>query len=270
MPKISICTICLNAEKEIYSTINSIIKQTYTDYELIIKDGISKDKTLEIIYEIAKKNPDVSIRVISQKDSGIYNAMNQAISFAQGDYCIFINSGDAFYDCNSIMSILPYLNNNNEIIYGDSVVKYGSHYAIWSANISIIKEQMPFCHQACLIKTALLKRYQFDENFKIAADYDLILRLFIDGHKFVGIHTNISIFSLDGLSSTNYTYRLSERYKVRCKNGLISNDYKSTDIFRKQMIKEKVKQLIDRFLPYMLTERLKHYYINKKYNKFDL
>ncbi len=101
--KFSIVTVCLNAENTILETIVSVIQQTYVDYEYIIWDGVSEDGTLEIIKENAKEAP---ICFFSEKDSGLYNAMNKAVKKCKGDYVLFLNSGDAFADREVLLSLI--------------------------------------------------------------------------------------------------------------------------------------------------------------------
>ena len=96
--KFSIITVCLNAGNDLSDTVDSILNQTYNDYELIIKDGMSTDGSIE------KLPQNSHIKLIQCKDSGIYDAMNQGIMEAQGDYCIFINAGDTIY-CNDTLML---------------------------------------------------------------------------------------------------------------------------------------------------------------------
>ena len=95
MSKISVVTVCYNAEESIEETMKSVFSQTYSDIEYIVIDGASTDNTLGVINRFS----DYSfLKIVSEPDSGLYNAMNKAIRMAQGDYIIFLNSGDMFCD----------------------------------------------------------------------------------------------------------------------------------------------------------------------------
>ena len=92
MIKFSIITVCLNAGNDLLETVESTLKQSYSEFEIIVKDGFSKDES------ICKLPQDKRIHLVQKKDTGIYDAMNQGIEVAQGDYMIFMNAGDKFYD----------------------------------------------------------------------------------------------------------------------------------------------------------------------------
>ena len=100
MCKISIVTVCYNAERSIKSTIESVLKQTYTDYEYILIDGKSTDNTYKIVcsYDKKFKNRGVQYRHISEQDQGIFDAMNKGIQMARGRYINFMNADDKFHD----------------------------------------------------------------------------------------------------------------------------------------------------------------------------
>ena len=92
MAKFSIVVVCLNAGNKLKMTVESILAQTYGDYEIIVKDGMSSDGCLDDLPE------DKRIRVFQEKDRGIYDGMNQAVERAGGEYIYFLNCGDFFYD----------------------------------------------------------------------------------------------------------------------------------------------------------------------------
>lgn len=92
MIKFSIITVCLNAGNDLLETVESTLKQSYSEFEIIVKDGFSKDES------ICKLPQDKRIHLVQKRDTGIYDAMNQGIEVAQGDYMIFMNAGDKFYD----------------------------------------------------------------------------------------------------------------------------------------------------------------------------
>jgi len=161
MEKITIITICKNSEKTIEKTINSIINQNYNNLEYIIIDGNSEDKTNNIIEKYKKCFPIIHI---SENDKGIYNAMNKGVNISSGDWINFMNSGDTFYDKNTLKLIEKYLDNSYDIIYGNTEIIY--------KDFKIIKkEPQPnklwmgrTPHQSSFIKSSTMKKHLYNEN----------------------------------------------------------------------------------------------------------
>lgn len=195
--KFSVITVCLNAEKEITQTIQSVLNQNYCDYEMIIKDGGSKDNTLSVIPN------NEHIHVISQIDSCLYDAMNQAVRYSNGEYLMFMNAGDVFYDNDVLMKLATCIEKEyGDIYYGEYsrdgiVVKQP---AILS-NFSIFRN--PLNHQSvCFRRDVLQVTDWYDTSYKILADYELMVRLFIDGKKFIHVPIVIDQYEGNGVSES--------------------------------------------------------------------
>lgn len=175
--KITIVTVCMNCEKEIIPTINSIKNQTYSNFEYIIVDGKSKDRTVQIANELT--NDIDNVKIISEEDNGIYDAMNKAVKLAKGDYVFFLNAGDCFVDNMVLEKVANYLNSNEDIYYGnvrkkDIIEQYS--YKISKFNL-VYREKM-ICHQAIFAKRELLEEYPFEyKTYKICADRDWLIRV---------------------------------------------------------------------------------------------
>ena len=169
--KISVITINYNNINGLRQTIDSVINQTCKDFEYLIIDGGSEDGSIDILKEYAQ-----SITYwVSERDSGIYNAMNKGIERAQGEYCIFMNSGDYFYNNNVLDSVLSMLNGADFYT--------GKYQAIRSNEAPIIQNPPQYvnlafllkgtlCHQATFIKTSLLKYRPYNESYKIVSDWE--------------------------------------------------------------------------------------------------
>lgn len=219
MKKLTIITVCYNSEKIIQRCIDSIVPQLTPEIEYLIIDGASKDHTVDII----KKYKE--IRYISEKDSGIYNAMNKGISLAKGEWIIFINSDDCLMP-NILNQVLPYLNHEVDCVYGDNQQVIYDCDDIYYKNVkaqelSKLNHHMIACHQSIFMrKDMMIKLGGFQEKYKIAADWDLFIKVKESGYRISYIPMVISKFALGGLCTTN-TY-IWECHKIRKSNHLYS------------------------------------------------
>jgi glycosyltransferase involved in cell wall biosynthesis len=200
--KITIATVCYNAQQTIENTIKSVINQTYSDIEYLIIDGKSTDKTLDIIDKYAG---DSRIRLVSEEDTGLYNAMNKAIKICTGDYIIYMNSGDVFHDYRVIEEMMPYM--DADIVYGN-VVRIradGRHLEEYHGKYTVMRlllTGMMMCHQAMFTRIDIMRKYGFDENYSITADYDFVVRAKKDKCKMKYIDRNVAIVdNIEGISS---------------------------------------------------------------------
>lgn len=211
--KVTVVTAVLNDAGHIEQTILSVISQTDIEIEYIIVDGGSKDGTLELI---GKYKDKISL-LISESDRGVYDAMNKGIKHSSGDFVYFLNSGDVLLN-SSILSKIKFedVNVRNTIIYGNVVVAYG--------NIEALEKPRPFfnskmkfkgigiCHQSMFFPGELIRNEKYDLSYKIAADYDLVYRLWRKG--------------------TEFLYRDITIAKYDWGKGISSNPYKLLDVYR--------------------------------------
>ena len=211
--KLSIITINYNNKDGLRNTIESVTSQSCNDYEYIIIDGGSTDGSVEII-----KNYKENITYwISEKDNGIYHAMNKGIAQAHGEYCIFMNSGDCFYDNNVLKNVAK--ENCNEDIFVGKVVSQKERLLISPpANHKISLYHLysgAIPHQGSFIKTALLKKYPYDETLKISSDWKFFLQTIImDNCTFKYIDCIIAKYNLEGISSTSPVRMREEKEQV--------------------------------------------------------
>jgi glycosyltransferase len=179
--KISIITCSYNAINTIEETIRSVLLQKDADIEYIVIDGLSDDGTAGII----KKYSDKIYKFISEKDSGIYNAMNKGIKLAGGDIVGFLNADDVYFNEKIINEVIKVFENEKvDSVYGDLI--YVSEYnnkikRYWESgdfNIDNFKRGWMPPHPAFFVKRDVYERYGgFNENYKISADYELMVRL---------------------------------------------------------------------------------------------
>lgn len=227
--KISIITATYNSEKTIEDTLKSVISQTYDNYEHIIIDGKSSDKTLDIIKKYEKKYKGRLI-VISEKDKGIYDAMNKGIKHATGDIIGILNSDDKYYDSKVLEKISKKIVNEKlDGVYGDllyvdeetmSVVKRK-----WITGKGKIKSGwMPAHPTLYLTKETYDTIGNYNLKYKIDADYDFMIRLCSNKTINLGyIKEYLVLMRLGGTSSdgiSGYIKNIKEAYKVLKNNKL--------------------------------------------------
>ena len=181
--KISIITVCYNSEKTLRNTIESVLNQDYVNIEYIIVDGGSIDKTIEIV----KEYRDKVTKFITEKDEGIYDAINKGILLASGEVVGILNSDDIFDNENTISIIAKYFNDNQfldsiigDIIFINKKGKKHRHYSAynWTPNKFAWGIMPP--HPSFYCKRSLFNKFGlYRKDFKIAADFELLVRFLL-------------------------------------------------------------------------------------------
>lgn len=180
----SIIVVCLNAGERLHDTIESILQQKYTNYEIIVKDGGSSDGSVE---ELQAAFQDERMHIHIRKDNGIYDAMNQAVQLAQGEYDLFLNAGDSFYDetvLDKITEEIERIKNENkkaDVIYGnlyhkalDTII-----YAAPEINDFTCYRNVP-CHQTCFYHRSMFETRGYKPEYNVRADYEHFLWCFYE------------------------------------------------------------------------------------------
>ncbi|HAP6784698.1 TPA: glycosyltransferase [Enterococcus faecium] len=218
--KFTVVTVVYNAEKAIRKTIESVLKQTYAPYEYIIVDGKSTDNTLQIVSEheekFAKKN--IRLRIVSEKDTGIYNAMNKGVKLADGEFISFLNAGD-WYEEDALENINSFYQEDSfELAYG------GLHYINPNGSITNkmsknyergIVTSRHWNHPSMFLSAKLYKQYGFNEKFCAYADFDLYLKMRKKGVKIRVIDKVITNFVADGVSTNTNMKKVLRRAKEK-------------------------------------------------------
>lgn len=190
----SIVVVSLNSGKRLQETLQSILQQTYTDYEVVIKDGGSKDGSLDFLTEenILENNPQ--IRLIQEKDKSIYDGMNQAVTHVTGQYVQFLNCGDLFYDGDVLKKVAEFIKRDlNEVELGGKsseaklstvpAIYYGNQYNLIQKSVITSAPQINDftcyrnvpCHQVCFYDKRLFEKRAYLPEYTVRADYEHFL-----------------------------------------------------------------------------------------------
>jgi len=228
--KISIITATFNSGKFIESCINSILKQNYKKFEIIIIDGLSTDSTIKKIKTLLDKNNN--IKIFSEKDLGIYHALNKGIEKANGDIIGFVHSDDLLHNKNVLSNIIDvFKNSNTDGVYGDLqyVEKQNTNKVIryWKSKDfkpNLINKGWTPPHPTLYLRKKVYEKHGlFDLNYKISSDYDFMTKIFMDNtFNFKYIPKVITKMRVGGISNKNIKNVLIksfEDYKVIYKNG---------------------------------------------------
>lgn len=251
MKKLSIITVCLNNRIGLEKTIRSVVTQSFQDYEFIIVDGGSTDGSVEMI----KGYEDRIHKWISEKDEGIYNAMNKGILIAQGDYCLFLNSGDYLSDTDIIDNIF---NQSPEvdIIYGDLIRQKGPknyRFTTYPDKLTLyhfVNDVPSLHHQASFIKRKLFEQFGFyREDLKIVADWEFFFRaIILNNCSTYHVQEKITVFDSFGISSGGRNTEKDIKLKVLKENipDRILSDYDNI-ISEKKGILQSLKTTVLKF-----------------------
>lgn len=219
--KITIITVTYNCIDILENTINSCINQNYDNIEYLIIDGASTDGTLDIIKKYSYK----ITKWISEPDKGIFDAMNKGIKMASGDWVIFMNAGDYFYQ-NNVLSDIFAKEDLSEfgVIHGRFMSCSNNQLELidltpFYKNTKSVKG-MGFSHQACFVRTTLARDNLFSSEYKFSADYNQLYNLYYKNNiAFKQVDTIVAVMQGDdGATQRNYIKHLNEVCKI-CKNA---------------------------------------------------
>lgn len=203
MAKISIITISYNNAKGLLRTIESVVAQTYTDYEYIVIDGGSTDDSRQIIESFANK----ITYWVSESDKGVYHAMNKGIAVAKGEYLHFLNSGDS-YATEDVLQKIFSTEYKEPLLRGIQICDYGTHRTRWEnlGNREVTLYDMfvnTMLHQATFIRRDMFDKYgMYDESLKIVSDWKFFLQTILGGEKTIFLGLDIVIFEMEGISTS--------------------------------------------------------------------
>lgn len=220
--KITIITVCYNSEKNIEDTIKSVLLQTYANYEYLIIDGKSTDRTMDIVkkYEDSFKG---KMKYISEADNGIYDAMNKGILMATGDIIGIINSDDVLIDENVFAKIVTNYKEDTDVLYANLIYCDANLENPIRDYHSGKRRSDAWCpaHPTMYIRKSVFERVgMYDLYFKVVADYDLMVRLNKSNVHFQYLDAYIVLMRMGGASNglNGYIQNFKEAYRVLRKN----------------------------------------------------
>lgn len=225
-PLISIITPTYNSENSIIRTINSILNQNYNHIEYIIIDGGSSDATIEIATSFKEKFKQKSIifKYVSEVDRGISDAFNKGIELATGELIGIVNSDD-WLEVDCLSNVINNIDSKHNIYCGDINIydSTGTFLKKRKSRPSLLWFGMYVMHPTVFVNKEVYKNARFDISFKIAMDFDLLLRLKINGHQIKRIKKTLSNMCLGGISSD--IKKMREEEKRIMKKNLPSGTY---------------------------------------------
>ena len=251
--KYSIITINYNNKRGLEKTIQSIINQTYKDYEYIIIDGGSTDGSVDII----TKYSDKINYWVSEPDNGVYHAMNKGISKANGLFLNFMNSGDSFHSATTLELISKEIDSTDILIGKCCNASTGNIYGNLQTGtditlLTLMKEMIN--HQSTFYRKTILDKHPYDERLKIVSDWKVNIQTIIfDNCKVNVTDTIVADYDMNGISSTNGKLYLEEKVTVL------------NELFPKRILEDYNKLYTDKELPIVTllpllkkTERIQH------------
>lgn len=217
MKKLSVITINYNNAEGLQKTIESVIGQQFSDYEYIVIDGGSTDRSKEIIERYSNK----ITYWVSEPDNGLYHAMNKGIGVSKGKYLHFLNSGD-YYASKDVLNTVFSREYTEPFVRGIQICDYGSYQIKWTnlGNRDVTLYDMyvnTMLHEATFIRRDMFEKYGlYDETLRIVSDWKLFLKAILGGEKTAFVDSELIVFEMDGVS-TNKSHgelHLKERKEV--------------------------------------------------------
>ena len=248
---ITIVTVTYNAEGTLERTLKSVEMQTHGNVEHIIMDGASKDGTLAIAHAYKERNDDRDIRIVSEPDKGLYDAMNKAIAIANGEYICFLNAGDKLHNPQTLEFIVHIAQHNPDagVIYGDTDIVDDNGMKLRERRLSppkrlnwrSFKNGMLVCHQAFYAKRSIVPAY--DLSYRFSADFDWCVRIMKKAATMsmplVNSHLTLADYLSEGMTTANHKASLKERFAIMRKHyGLFTTLVQHAWFFIRALIKK--------------------------------
>ena len=256
MIRFSIVTITYHAARVLKPTVDSVLMQSYADVEHLIIDGASTDDTLKIAEAYKATSNEVGngheVRILSEPDKGIYDAMQKGLNMATGDYICFLNAGDRFPDPDTLLMIADKVDTEHKpgVLYGDTDVVDESGAFLYhrrlaapeTLNWKSFRYGMLVCHQAFYTLAAIAKETPYDQRYRYSADVDWCIRVMKEAEKrhlsLMNIHAVVAHYLEEGQTTIHHRASLKERFDVMRRHyGLITTVFMHLWFVVRQFIK---------------------------------
>jgi len=238
---ITIATVCFNSKNTIKRTIKSVDEQDYKSIEHLFIDGASTDGTKQIIEQYRSFSKHEVI-LISEKDKGLYDAMNKAIRMARGEYIVFLNAGDKLHDPSTISKVISTIGNNKAgVVYGETDIvdnegNFIQHRRLKAPETLTSKSflnGMLVCHQSFYANCEIAKRTLYNLNYRFSADVDWCIRIMkeaeSEGLPMLNTNQVLTDYLSEGMTTKNHRASLIERFKVMSSHyGLMRTTFQHT------------------------------------------
>jgi glycosyltransferase involved in cell wall biosynthesis len=254
-PKISIVTINFNMAADLDGTIRSVVAQTYPNLEYLVIDGGSTDGSVEVIRKHAK---DIDYWV-SERDRGLYHAMNKGTQAATGEWVLFMNSGDRFADPGVVADVFVIDRDDADLVFGHSIRRYEREHVereIPAEPVEVLPYRMNCSHQSIFARRQILLDHPFTEGF-MSADYEFLVAAWSSGLRFKLVDRVVGAWTTGGMSDRKRILSLNQRIEVLERHGLMTPSLRLT-YFRLAM-RALAGQMIRRILPMPLLRYILRY-----------
>jgi glycosyltransferase involved in cell wall biosynthesis len=225
-PLVTVVTVVYNAKAALGVTLKSVLSQKFTDFQYLVVDGGSDDGTGEYLAGCEKAFNDAGIGFawVSERDGGLYDAMNKGSRMASGEWLLYLNAGDEFYDVDVLCDMSAILGDGTtaSVVYGDVCSVDGDREYVMHSDrtCACIEKSSPFCHQGAFIRRQVQLDNPYDTKYRLAADYGFFLKLYRSGHVFLYEDRVVARFPLDGASNTNRRAVYREYDSIWRANGM--------------------------------------------------
>ena len=216
---LTVVTVTFNAAATLQRTIDSVARQDYGSIEYIVVDGASTDGTMDIV----RRNDGVVARYVSERDKGLYDAMNKGLAMATGEFVWFVNAGDEIYSSTTAREVMR-LGEGADVVYGETVVTSADGSELGLRRLSApesltwrdFRDGMLVCHQSFVVRREIAPKY--DTRYRFSADYDWCVRVLKEAGRVVNTHQTLSRFLSGGATSANMLAGLKERFRIMAAN----------------------------------------------------
>lgn len=223
-PFFSIIIPLYNSSKTVLNALDSIAKQSFTGYELILIDGASADSTVELVERFRKDHQDIPIKLLSEPDKGIYYAMNKGIKLAGGEWLYFMGSDDKLASPTVLQVVYnSIITTPVDLVYGNVTGEASGKKYIYDTPSKVLSEGIH--HQSVFYKLGIFSYTgDYDRRYKVAADYHLTLKIFTSNQfKIQYVDIDIATYGESGLSSTSWDYYFfSSHYKLLARKNALA------------------------------------------------